>query len=569
VSFDISHAVDDSDIVFCMRLDRASTICSMLGSKGAARHRVSTSLDAFINLPTLNYLLAGIQLCYVPTHPEKSKWSELLHDLDQYRYPGPMQHLGLDDIRYIVRDLIRPFGVMRGSEKQGGQDETGLASATWPVNFVGNLVLDGKERNIVNVWHNHDISAGDDLVLRLRPMPIPSDSEGGYTLNHYYKRYVQQNFASYFQTTLGGPHATHVWQLVPDVFSLDYSPENDRTHGSHAGHGVPREPLPHVVMSPGFEVPRDFVWQEQGFWHIGRSQVMVRRFALREYYFNDMANNLKINHLDMTFEPTWTKVPGEERSSANPRSVRDPSRVGLGVNRTNVMPGMMGGEFGDGDGPSSKRVRWAPQLDLERFLRDPMPEFEQQGRAAAAVGQALPRQEDSSHQSVLRLFGPPSAPSYESVARMFSQAPPRVPFASPPGALDLSMPPPFPPGGLDLGMPPPFPPGALDLGMPHDDDGLSPLLSSLMGGDMPPPGHSSSSSSSDSDEPPSGEPPSGDGGASDSGGDDNIMKAAPAASKPAQQPSSRPQGLGALFASAGRGRGGAKKKPPAAAAPPP
>jgi len=586
VSFDISHAVDDSDIVFCLRLDRASTICSMLGSKGAARHRVSTSLDAFINLPTLNYLLAGLQLCYVPTHPEKSKWSELLHDLDQHRYTGPGQHLGLDDVRYIVRDLIRPFGVMRGSEKQGGQDETGLASATWPVNFVANLVLDGKERNIVNVWHNHDISAGDDLVLRLKPMPIPSDREGGYTLNHYYKRYVQQNFASYFQTTLGRAHATHVWQLVPDIFSLDYEPENDVTHGAFAGPGIPREPLPHVVMSPGFEVPRDYVWQELGFWHIGRSQVMVRRFAHTEYYYNDMANNLKINHLDMTFEPTWTKVPGEERNSANPRSVRDPdpARGGRGVDRINVLPGMMGEEYGGDDG-RSKRVRWAPSLRLEQFLREPMPEFEEMTVGAPAGTAAAPgAQPDGGqqHQTVLRLFAPPSAPSHDSVARMF--ATPRAPSSQgePGVAADRMFAPPArapraPPQAPPIGSrvatnfeapigsrlktnfeapigsrvtafePPPAPPRDDDVGMGSSapimddaDDGLSPLLSSL----------------------PTGAPLAGDSDSSSSSDEGDGLGSKAAAGPPAAASSSRPppKGLGALFSSRGRG-GGAKKKP--------
>ena len=400
VCFEISHAVDDSDIAFCLRLDRASTICSMLGAKSMARHRVSTSLDAFINLPTLNDLLAGIQLCYIPGQPEKSKWFDLLHDLDQHRFPDPSVALGLDDIRYIVRDLIRPFGVVRGSEKQGGQDETGLASATWPVNFVANLVLDGKERNIVNVWHNHDISAGDDLVLRLKAMPIPSDRDGGYTLNHYYKRYVQQNFSHYFQNSLGRAVATHVWQLVPDTFDLDFHPENDVSHGAYPqpGRGAQRDPLPHVVMSRGFEVPKDFVWQEHGFWHIGRSQVMVRRFAHREYYYNDMANNLKINHLDMTFEPTWTKVPGEERDPHNLRTVNDPTRPNRGIDRRHVLPGMMGEELG---GPSAKRVRWAPQLELERFLREPMPEFVMAGPPPAPTSAA--------GDPLARLFAAPAA----------------------------------------------------------------------------------------------------------------------------------------------------------------
>ena len=550
VSFEISHAVDDSDIAFSLRLDRASTICSMLGAKSMARHRVSTSLDAFINLPTLNYLLAGIQLCYIPGQPEKSKWFDLLHDLDQHRFSDPSVALGLDDIRFIVRDLIRPFGVVRGSEKQGGQDETGLASATWPVNFVANLVLDGKERNIVNVWHNHDISAGDDLVLRLKPMPIPSDREGGYTLNHYYKRYVQQNFSHYFQNTWGRARATHVWQLVPDTFSLDFQPENDVNNGAYPqpGRGQQRDPLPHVAMSPGFEVPKDFVWQELGFWHIGRSQVMVRRFAHKEYYYNDMANNLKINHLDMTFEPTWTKVPGEERSSANDRSVRDPARPGRGMDRLRVLPGMMGAAFGDDEAaPGAKRVRWAPQLELERFLSEPMPEFDMPAPRAAAPSAAdplaqlfaMPRPPARplpSADPLAQLFAMPRPPARplpnaDPLAQLFGGSVParQDPAPAPwPSAADWQQEPapaPWPSAADWQQEPAPAPwPSAAAQPDPMDEE-FRPLAASLLG--MP-----------EMPEPPAG------------------LGAAVGAPPP---PASAPQGLGALLAR-GKGGGGGKKK---------
>ena len=81
MNFELSHAVDDSDVAFVMRLDRKSTVCSMMSSRSTHYHKVGTNIDAFINLPTLNYLLAGIQLCYVPSHPNRSKWFDLLHNL--------------------------------------------------------------------------------------------------------------------------------------------------------------------------------------------------------------------------------------------------------------------------------------------------------------------------------------------------------------------------------------------------------------------------------------------------------------------------------------------------------
>jgi hypothetical protein len=369
MNFELSHSVDDSDVAFVMRLDRRSTVCSMLNSSSTKLHKVGTNIDGFINLATLNYLLAGLQLCYVSSHTEKSKWFELLYDLDQYMYPTIGTQLTLWDLRYITRELIVPFGVVRGSEKQGGQDETSLSAATWPVNFVCNMVLDGHERNILNYWHYHDINAGEDLVFRLKPMPIPK-GKSAYTLNHYYKRFVQHNFESYFQLNLGHAHASHVWQLVPDVFSMEYKPENDHYHGNQS-----------ILLPPGFEVPQDYVWQEQGYWHIARSQVMVRKYAVKEYYNDDMANQLKVSHLDVTFEPTYCKAPGESRDPAShrtvlketrPRDMRVPVRTihKAAWDRTSVAPGMMSG---------ANPNQWTPQLRLESLLGGPMPVLDEQG----------------------------------------------------------------------------------------------------------------------------------------------------------------------------------------------
>ena len=170
-------------------------------------------------------------------------------------------------------------------------------------------------------------------------MPIPAGADG-YTLNHYYKNVVRQNFGVYFQERLGALRPTHVWQLVPDVFSLEAAFEN-ATEG--------------VVMPMRFEIPKDYVWQEHGYWHIGRSQVMFRKYADREYYNNDMANQLKLNHMDMTFEPSWHCAPGEKKG-ADPRAVKAPSEsMSMSMASSAPFPG---------GGPGASDM-WAPALSLE------------------------------------------------------------------------------------------------------------------------------------------------------------------------------------------------------------
>jgi hypothetical protein len=457
MNFDISHAVDDSDIAFALRLDRKSTVCSMMSSRSTTYHKVGTNIDAFINLATVNYLLAGLQLCYVNKNNTSSKWFDLLHDLDQYQYPAHGVQLTLWDLRYITRELIVPFGIARGSEKQGGQDETGLSPATWPVNFVTNLVLDGHERNVVNYWHYHDISAGDDLVFRLKPMPIPRGKRG-YTLNHYYKGFVQHNFESYFLQNMGGTPASHVWQLVPDVFSLDYRPENDENNGNSS-----------VTMPKGFEVPENYTWQEHGYWHIGRSQVMFRKYALEEYYNDDMANQLKVNHMEMTFEPSYCKMPGECRDTGNPRCVkvdqrainlRNPDTADKTVARdsTAVAPGMMA---------PAQAMPWAPHLMLEgsrmaEFIAAPMPRLrDQEGLAPAkqprhelelSLQQATEREPISREAEALRLFGG-WQPAAEPVSLKLWTAPAldQAPNSEEPISLVFSSDPEPPAAALDNG----------------------------------------------------------------------------------------------------------------------
>jgi hypothetical protein len=177
-------------------------------------------------------------------------------------------------------------------------------------------------------------------------MPIPQGRDC-YTLNHYYKNVVQQNLGSYFQEALGCTRATHVWQLVPDIFSLDVSTE-------------PAD----AKMPVGFEVPTGYVWQEHGYWHIGRSQVMFRKYAEREYYNNDMANQLKLNHMDMTFEPSWHCAPGEETQGE--RSIQPV--VPLAERVHGAMVGV--------DMSEALHPRWLPALTLETMhalVQEPMP----------------------------------------------------------------------------------------------------------------------------------------------------------------------------------------------------
>ena len=218
--FALSHSVDDSDVAFVMRLARTGGSCPVLNMRQFERGRMNVSANAFVNLCTLNYILAGLQMSHIQR--DDDAWFALLHELDAEKYADARgTYLHFSDILHIVHNLITPFGIVRGSEKQGGQDQTGMGPATWPVCFIANMVLDGKERNVVDMWMNMEVDAGTDVVLRLRPMLLPPD--GLYTLNHYYKQVTRQRVVPY-QRLPGVAPPTLVWQLVPDTFGLDNKP---------------------------------------------------------------------------------------------------------------------------------------------------------------------------------------------------------------------------------------------------------------------------------------------------------------------------------------------------------
>lgn len=336
-TFCVSHPVDDSDVAFCVKLDRRSIFGPGGGPHAQARSNksmVGTSVDPFINLPTLNYILAGLQLFLAPGAAVQNKWKELLIGLDHERFKDVKDPLYFRDILHIVKNRVFPYGIVRGSEKQGGQNETGYSPATWPVGFIAAMVIDGKDRNINNYWHHEKVDAGDDLLFRLAPVKLEHCHQ--YTLNHYYKSIQRQN-------VLGdsiGAHASgitkdkYIWQLVPDKFTLELDTHYGRGHtdvntlefvSNEAG-----------MWSEGTPRIKEYVWQHAGYWHIARSQVMVGKYGDNDYYHNDLSHAMYVNHLEVTFSPTWcelkqrsTKTPGAFLSTETHKGVTLAGRASL------------------------------------------------------------------------------------------------------------------------------------------------------------------------------------------------------------------------------------------------
>ena len=146
---------------------------------------------------------------------------------------------------------------------------------------------------MVNIWHKHNVEAGADLVLRLKPVPLPAK----YTLNHYHKNLAVTQFSPNLLEQIrrqAGGRGRDIWQLVPDVFCLQ-----DEDHQQ-------------LRLPMGFDGDVRLLghsWQQEGYWHIAKAQVHCKKYGNEDYYFNDMANNLGTGHLDVTFQPSFYAVP--------------------------------------------------------------------------------------------------------------------------------------------------------------------------------------------------------------------------------------------------------------------
>lgn len=463
--FGLSHPVDDGDLAFALRLDRNSLFCTGLRNGGTRRVGTGTAIDPLINLPTVNYILSGMQL---GMRDPGDLWSELIYNLDKRRFGdgnGNIRDFSrnaivFDDIVHVVKQCIRPFGVARGSEKQGGQNEVGTSPATWPVCFVMSITLDGKESNVMNMWHHIGFSAGEDLVLCLKLMPLRQ-----YTLNHYYKGVKRQNWAL--------PGEQYVWQLVPNVMSLEApSPKEVDAMRSRIGKLVagPRLWQAHWYQRDGarggygtpMRMPFDVPWQDLGYWHIGRTQIMSGSYGLEEYWHNDSANDLRTNHLDITLQPCFVRVP---RAKPSRLMAGETIYPGLGADRGHTGIGKREEE----EDRAKKRVttesHWRPSLTLEKLsgggerwdapARTGMPPVDatftwqwQTERERPVVAAAAPLDDDEPWDAGLGLPATDSGPTpgeeasvttaEEEAIGLLEEAPPLVRAVPPPASTVAS-----------------------------------------------------------------------------------------------------------------------------------
>ena len=365
-TFQLSHAVDVGDIGFVLRIDRRGSVVPNINAFD--RLQLSRMVDPMVNLVTVNYILAGLQRHW--SNRDAVNWQQLMVDLrfveDVYANRSAFD-VG-DAIRF-VSDTARPFGVPHTSELQGGQHEGGSGPVTYPVNFISTFFVSGLTRNICNIWSQHNISAGDDLIFRLEKLPISArDGSIKYHLNHWKKSTIIQQF----RYEDGG--VNEAWQLVPAVLST-YTP-------------------PRIVE--GYD------YRENGYWHICRSQVMFRNESSSDRRYTD-APNSGIYHddrasmrgalIEATFEPAWVEyIPWAQPRGAKRQADEEPGPQVYyqgGGGKGNVFLGAQAMEVG-----TKPRVRFTGSgVSGQRSVSDGMdvgaPPFDQTSYGMDAANQAI------------------------------------------------------------------------------------------------------------------------------------------------------------------------------------
>lgn len=315
--FHLSHAVDDGDIAFAIRMPNGRRE-RIGGHDYFKKQDLGRAVDAIVNLPTVNYILRGLQSDMSGGGVGNSQnWENFLkstgwpvktpgRNLADFLPGAPNQK---ENIEMFIRDFIRPLGVVIGSEMQGGQHQGGGA-VDWPVDFVATIQVDGHCNNLNNVWRRCDVQAGSDLLLVLhgtkevtgpkyesldlsafgglladavQPLNITNDT---YVLNHWQQSQIKATFPS---ATYSPNTGNKVYELVPATSDMVDIPTL----------------LGSVGLNDGLS----------GYWHIAKSQVMLRSNDMPNGRYSWRDDNANLNNgalVHTTVTPTWVAATGTQ-----------------------------------------------------------------------------------------------------------------------------------------------------------------------------------------------------------------------------------------------------------------
>eukprot|EP00961_Rhodomonas_salina_P103215 1388324-Rhodomonas_salina.1 len=138
----LEHALHDGDLTFTLCMPKEmivgpSEFCH-------ARNIPGRALAQVVNLATVNYLLWGLQIGRRMGNMRNNRWQDFFLRLTQGQLHHHKDVSTQRAVWFFLQTYLRPFGVMTGSDMQGGQHEGGENRvATYPVDYVGSFLIDG------------------------------------------------------------------------------------------------------------------------------------------------------------------------------------------------------------------------------------------------------------------------------------------------------------------------------------------------------------------------------------------------------------------------------------------
>jgi hypothetical protein len=321
----VTHSVSDGDLAFTIKMvhDRSARIKNY---NYFTKQNITRAVDIIVNLPTLNYLLRGLQTDMGVNTPNWENWLKATGwtcvgdmRIEHFRPSSPHHYRNLS---MFIQDFIRPLGVVIGSENQGGQHQGDNRGAVdFPVDYVVTILVDGLCDNLVNLWRRAEVKAGDDLLLVLAGTQLQNEEKllkvaldhGDYAVGHPVNKGVHNQF-NVDEHAYGGIDPNF---FAPPMQKTQYVLNHYAKGKRQMVFDKPVSLLYEVVPTSSSEIEEGYFLgashHNRGMWHVARSQVQARRQPVMDSamqtFRNDDANMAGGALLQATIAPVWKSAP--------------------------------------------------------------------------------------------------------------------------------------------------------------------------------------------------------------------------------------------------------------------
>jgi len=167
----LEHSISDGDLGFTIVMHPGM---KCYGSQYCvAPYGYAAKAVPIVNLPTINYILWGLQVGL--KRRQSSRWKTFFTILTKGESPKYPENMDINFIWRFIQRYIKPIGIQHGSDTQGGQHEgdNNRVVTHGAVDYVTSFAIEGKILHVNNMWRDYDVHENDDLILALRRMETP------------------------------------------------------------------------------------------------------------------------------------------------------------------------------------------------------------------------------------------------------------------------------------------------------------------------------------------------------------------------------------------------------------